>query len=56
MLLELLNLNPNLAWRELYTWNMIVIIKVEILLLFTTILRRELHFVITAVVEINFCY
>lgn len=35
---------------------MIGIIKVETLLLLTTILKRELNFVITAVVEINFCY
>jgi len=33
---------------------MIGIFEVEILLLFTTIHNRELHFVITAVVEINF--
>jgi len=34
--------------------NMIGIFEVEILLLFITIHYRELHFVITAVVEINF--
>lgn len=34
--------------------NMIGIFEVEILLLFTTIHNRELHFVVTAVVEINF--
>jgi len=34
--------------------NMIGIFEVEILLLFTTIRNRELYFVVTAVVEINF--
>lgn len=43
-------LNSNSYIHEI----MIAIFEVEILLLFITIPYRELHFVITAVVEINF--
>lgn len=53
MLFEISNLNQNLRVIRIHE-NMIAIFEVEILLLlFKTIHYRELHFVITAVVEIN---